>query len=65
MTTAKDNNGNCYRIHKDDTRLKTGELKGITKDRLKIIKNNKIKMIDPSELEKYEAEGWKRGLKTK
>ena len=60
-TTVKDKNGVYFRVDKNDPRLKSGELIGVTKNNIKIVKDNIIKTISPEELEKYEAEGWKKG----
>jgi IS1 family transposase len=45
--SAKDTNGNTMQVSKDDTRLKNGELKGITADRIHVYdKNDKLHVVN-------------------
>ena len=60
MTTVKDLNNKYLRVNKNDPRYLSGELVGVTKNKIVVYNNNHQKFIDPSELEKYEADGWKR-----
>ena len=60
-TLAKDENGKLYRVNKNDERLKTGEFVGVTKNTIKVFKENTIKCIGVDELETYLSDGWERG----
>lgn len=61
---CRDKDGNHFMIDKSDPRFATGELIPISKGTIKVSKPpiKKAKQIFPEELEKYQQEGWIRGL---
>ena len=53
--------GQNIRVHKDDPRLLTGEVEHIQKGRVKVIKDNEVRVIEKKHLQSYLNSGWELG----
>lgn len=60
MANYRDANGVLYCLPTDHPRVKSGELVGASKGRIRVIKDGAIKYVQPTELDSYLNAGWSR-----
>lgn len=63
LANYRDRDGVLYCLPIDDPRVKSGELVGASKGRVRVMKSGKIKYINPGELTEYLDDGWCRNVK--